>query len=56
MTTRSDAPSADGEATYQERRVPAVGGELYVREYPGLADVAVAGSEMVASLRAGLDL
>ena len=37
MTTRSDAPSAGGEAVYQERRVPAVGGELYVREYPGSA-------------------
>lgn len=37
MTTRSDAPSAGGEATYQERRVPTVGGELYVREYPGSA-------------------
>ena len=37
MTTRSDAPSAGGGATYQERRVPTVGGEPYVREYPGSA-------------------
>jgi haloalkane dehalogenase len=37
MTGPSPAAANDGEAAYQERRVPTARGELYVRDYPGSA-------------------